>query len=89
MPSPVATPSWPNGSPGIDVTTSAGRGGRVVVASDALLVQLDALGGLAESLRSCAGALTFVVELLEPPNAIAAAVPPAAIEARMMMFFIS
>ena len=54
----------------------------MVVASDALLAQLDSLGSLAEHLRLCAGAILAVIEECEPQTSIALAVPLAALEAR-------
>jgi hypothetical protein len=83
MPDPGATPGWPSASPGITVTTS-GAGGRVIVASDVLLAQLDSLGRLAEDLRLCAGAVLNVLAETEPQSSLALAVPPAALEARRL-----
>lgn len=74
------TPPSPNHGPAL--TVIAQGSGRVVIASDALLSQLDQLGRLAEELRLCAGALLATIELLEPRASIASAVPPAAIEGR-------
>jgi hypothetical protein len=86
------TPSAPAPMPGPQHQTTSGsgaalritseQGGRVVVASDALLAQLDSLGRLAEHLRLCAGSLVGVIETLEPRDSIAYDVPPAALEAR-------
>jgi hypothetical protein len=81
MPDPGTTPTWPSGASGLTVTTP-GTGGRVVVASDALLAQLDSLRSLAEDLRLSAGALLAVIEENEPQTSIALAVPLAALEAR-------
>jgi len=80
-PTPTPAPGLRDASGGSLITTSE-HGGQVVVASDALLAQLDSLGRLAEHLRLCAGSLIGVVETLEPQSSIAYAVPPAALEAR-------
>ncbi len=83
MPDPTPSPSPPDAA-GSLVTTSA-HDGRVIVASDALLVQLNSLGALAESARLCAGALLSVVESFEPPASLAYVVPTAALEARRVI----
>jgi hypothetical protein len=70
--------------PAAALMTTTSHDGRVVVASDALLGQLDSLGDLAESLRLCAGALRGVLESLEPRSSIANDVPVAALEARRL-----
>jgi hypothetical protein len=74
----------PGSSPASELTTTATYDGRVVVASDALLTQLDALGALSESLRLCAGALLGVVESFKPPSAMTNAAAPAGLEARRL-----
>ena len=81
MADPGAKPAVPGDHSGITVTTG-GPSGRVIVASDALLAQLDSLRRLAEHLRLCAGAVLGVLTDDEPQGSIASAVPPAAIEAR-------
>jgi hypothetical protein len=69
---------------GVVVRTTAGGGGSVMVASDALLAQLDALGRLAESLRLTAGNLVAGLERFDPSASIAYNVPTAALEARRL-----
>jgi hypothetical protein len=81
MADPTPAPSPPDAaSVGSFITTSS-HDGRVVVASDALLAQLDSLGTLAENARLCAGALLGVVESVEPRASLANAVPTAALDA--------
>ena len=77
MPDSVPPPG-PSGPP---LITTSIHDGRVVVASDALLAQLDSLGRLAQSVRLSAGALVGVLDSLEPRSSLAYAVPPAALEA--------
>jgi hypothetical protein len=79
MAEPVPTPK-----PSLTITTTVNSGGRVVVASDALLAQLDSLRHVAENLRLCVGAVVGVVELLEPRTTLDHAMPPAALEARRL-----
>jgi hypothetical protein len=75
-------PGSGSGTPGITVISPSGLGGSVVVASDALLAQLDALGHLAESLRLTAGDLIGSLERFDPRPSIAYNVPIAALDAR-------
>jgi hypothetical protein len=82
MSDPGIMPSPSPGGPGPAFVTTSDHNGRVVVASDALLTQLDSLGRLAENLRLCAGSLLGVIEVLEPQSSIGSPVPPAALQAR-------
>lgn len=74
----------PHGSATAGPMTTVLHDGHVLVVSDALLSQLDALGRLACSIRLSAGALLGVLEFLEPVGSIATPVPPAALEARRL-----
>jgi hypothetical protein len=67
--------------PGFTVTAPLPTGD-VVVASDALLAQVDALGHLATSLRHSAGDLTGVVQRLDLKASITSDVPSSAHDAR-------
>jgi hypothetical protein len=78
---PSGPPSGPKGAEAAALVIASEHGGRVVVASDALLTQLDSLTRLAERLRLCAGSLMGVVTTLEPQGSTAHSVPPAALEA--------
>jgi hypothetical protein len=80
MPDPWAIPNIPGAAQ--QLTVESASTGRVMVASDGLLGELDALGRLAEQLRLCAGAVLDIIESLEPRASIAAPVPPAATLAR-------
>ena len=84
MPDSGGTPGPSDGQSGATLTTTAIYDGRVLVASDALLSQLDSLGRLAQSVRLAAGALLGVWESLEPMSSLANAVPLAALEARRL-----
>jgi hypothetical protein len=84
MSDPAFPPGASGGSRGTSFVTTSEHNGRVVVATDALLAQLDSLGRLAENLRLCAGSLLGVIEVFEPRSSIATAVPPAALEARRL-----
>jgi hypothetical protein len=77
---PPLPPGSPDVQPGPPLMTTSSHDGRVVVASDALLAQLDSLGRLAQSARLSAGALLGVLESLEPQISVAYAVPAAALE---------
>ena len=81
MPDTVPPPGSPDGQPGPGLTTTSIHDGRVIVASDALLAQLDSLGRLAQTARLTAGALVGVLESLELRSSLAYAVPTAALEA--------
>jgi pimeloyl-ACP methyl ester carboxylesterase len=83
---PLPASSAPGGSPKhgeatLGVTFATGNG-QVVVASDALLTQLDALGGLSEVLRLAAGQLVSLLDRSNVVGSIALDVPPAALDAR-------
>jgi hypothetical protein len=84
VPDPNDVPDPAGGQAGPTLTTTAMYNGRVIVASDALLRQLAALGGLARSVRLAAGALLGVLGSLEPASSLAYPVPPAALEARRL-----
>jgi hypothetical protein len=84
MPDPGANPGSAGGKPAPSFVTTTMYDGRVVVASDALLAQLDSLGRLADSLRLAAGALRGVQESLERSNSTAHLVSLAALEARRL-----
>jgi hypothetical protein len=84
MSNPGGPSGTPDGSPGSTLTTISQHDGRVVVASDALLSQMDALGRLASSVRLSAGALLGVLAILESDGSLACPVPPAALEARRL-----
>jgi hypothetical protein len=73
-----------SGAPGITVISPSGNGGSVVVASDALLAQLDALGRLAVSLRLTAGTLIGSIERIDLRASTAYNVPYAALEGRRL-----
>jgi hypothetical protein len=73
-----------SGDSGIVVRSPSGSGGAVIVASDALLAQLDELGHLADSLRLTAGELIAGLERFDPHASIAFNVPIAALEARRL-----
>ncbi|MDQ1547197.1 MAG: hypothetical protein QOH69_2101 [Actinomycetota bacterium] len=75
-------PTPPAPSP-LTTTTTYRR--RVIVASDALLAQLDSLGRLAQDARLFAGSLVGVLESLEPRNSLADPVPLAALDARRVI----
>ena len=67
------------------LTTTTIYRGRVIVASDALLAQLDSLGRLSRDMRLCAGALVGVLDSFEPRNSLAYPAPPAALDARRVI----
>ncbi|HEY5230187.1 MAG TPA: hypothetical protein VIJ11_04720, partial [Galbitalea sp.] len=73
-------------SPGshISVTAPAGPSGTVIVTSDAILSQLDALDRLAENLRLSAGEVLGIVDGFEASASIAYSVPTAEVDARRM-----
>ena len=73
-----------SGNSGIVVQSPSGSGGSVIVASDSLLAELDALGQLADSLRLTAGDLLGGLERFHPQASIAYNVPTAALEARRL-----
>jgi hypothetical protein len=75
----------PGSPPGSPITTTSTYDGRIIVASDALLAQLDSLGRLAHSTRLSAGALLGVLDALEPRGSLAYAVPLAALESRRVI----
>ncbi|HEX4058626.1 MAG TPA: hypothetical protein VHX87_09980 [Galbitalea sp.] len=84
MPEPRPHPS--PGGPPIGVTTMIGGGpnggGHLVVATDALLAQVDALGRLGECLRLAAGEVVSLLDRSDAVGSIALEVPLAAIDAR-------
>ncbi|HEX4400294.1 MAG TPA: hypothetical protein VHZ98_03110 [Galbitalea sp.] len=74
---PAAKPS----SSSLTVRTATGTGGAVMVASDKLLSQLDALGRLADNLMPTAGDLVGSLDRFDPSVPIEYGVPTAALEA--------
>lgn len=85
---PLGLPSTPNpaGEKTIEVMTGPrAHGAPIVVSSDAMLVQVEALDRLSESLRLTAGGLLSVMERDTDALSISAEIPFAAIEARRVM----
>jgi hypothetical protein len=82
---PVVPPGG-GGDPGLVVTTEigggSGGGGHVIVASDSLLAQIDALGRLSEALRLAAGELVGLIDRSDVTGSLAMEVPVAALDAR-------
>ncbi len=77
----MSEPHNPPPAPGFTVTAPL-PGGATVVASDALLAELDALASLATSLRHSAAQLAEVVAQLGPGASRSYPMPPAASDAR-------
>jgi hypothetical protein len=73
----------PDPDPPLEIIT--GSGGRLVVASDALLAQVDSLGNLSEQLRLSAGELLGIMNRTDDAPSIANDIPLAAADARRMM----
>jgi hypothetical protein len=76
------------GVPSLTVTAAVpgpSGGASVVVASDALLAQLDALGRLSDELRLVAGAVVGMLDRPDAVGSIAFEVPLAALDSRRVM----
>jgi hypothetical protein len=90
MPDPDYAPDparaqGPKNVPGVGaVQVTTNMGGTVVVASDAMLHQLDSLASLSGQLRRLAGELSEIMQKFEPRSSLYYDVPPAALEARRL-----
>jgi hypothetical protein len=73
----------PNPNPPLKVLT--GSGGRLVVASDALLAEVDSLGRLSDQLRLSAGDLLGIMDRTDSAPSVANDLPIAAVDARRVM----
>lgn len=73
------------GQPSLGVFRGADQNGHVVFASDALLVQLDALGHLSDALRLCSGDLLGILDRTTIVQSIGFDTPLAAVDSRRLM----